>query len=152
MAKKKKKITRESESQREKPRFNWKRALMLALNIVIVFAVFRIGLYYFESLADAENQAGIIGMQVLYAVYTVALCALIIAYFVTNQGFSTDIPTPEQLTDDMTPDEKDAFIAERRVRVKKAKAILMWILPFVIVLFAEIIDVFLIDYYTSLFS
>ncbi len=77
-------------------------------------------------------------------VYYAALILSALGYIITNRGISRDIPTREQLRDDMDDAQKDEFIETIKTRRNKAKKFLIIVIP---LLFNFIFEIIYVLYY-----
>ena len=146
MAKKKKKSAHRrrekalSPGQQVKHRlkaFNWRLLLVLALNTVILFALYRVlvSLGYFVQ---------------VFTVYGTVLLGFVSGYLIYNRGLVPQSLTKEQLPADWSEQKKDEFLADAARRIRRSKWMLTVIFPLCIVFAYEIIDVLLLDFWRSL--
>ena len=71
---------------------------------------------------------------------------LSVVFIIWNRGVSKDVPTKEQLRDDMTDEEKEKFITDLIESRKKAKKVLLWLIPF---LFTLLIDAIVLIFFSQ---
>lgn len=111
----------------------------LTVNTVIVFSLYRflLSFKYFEIVLIA---------------YMTVLAAFVLAFVIYNRGFSRRNVTREMLPDDMTEEEKDAFIGEAKERLRKSKWMLTVILPFVFTFAFDAFSWLFSDIFSSLFG
>lgn len=114
-------------------------ALILAVNTVIVFSVYHllVNFKYFE---------------IVLIIYMVILSVSMLSYVIYNRGFSRKGLTPEMLPDDMTPEEKEAFILDGKTRLKKSKWLLTVIFPFLFTFGFDAFSWLITDYLLPLFK
>ena len=105
--------------------------LLLALNFILLFAVYQLFL-------RAESMIG------TYA-YLIATAALTVAYYIINRGFGGPITDPALLPDSWSYKEKCDYVETVKIRHEKAKKLLYWLLPLVVVLLIDFADIFLLD-------
>ena len=105
--------------------------LFLALNFIILFAVYQLFL-------RLEWMFGTI-------LYLLAAAALTVAYYIVNRGFGKPDIDPDTLPADWNPQKKSAYIEERRAAHERAKKILYWLFPLILVIGIDFIDLFLAD-------
>ena len=105
--------------------------LFLALNFIILFAVYRLFL-------RLEWMFGTI-------LYLLAAAVLTVVYYVVNRGFGKPDIDPATLPADWNPPKKSAYIEERRAAHERAKKILYWLFPLILVIGIDFIDLFLAD-------
>ena len=119
--------------------FNWNLFGKLALSFVIIFGLYQLGL----KLGELYNQVIITAVVLTYVIATTILAA---AFIIINRGISNDIPTKEQLRDDMSNEEKEKFITDLIESRKKAKKVLLWLIPF---LFTLLIDAIVLIFFSQ---
>ena len=105
--------------------------LLLILNFMILFAVYQLFLK-FESILGT-------------VLYLAAAGALTAAYCILNRGFAKPVLNPDELPKSWTPVEKCAYIEKAKSNFEKAKKLLYWLLPIILVLGIDFIDLFLLD-------
>ena len=105
--------------------------LLLALNFILLFAVYQLFL-------RAESMLG------TYA-YLIATAALTVAYYIINRGFGSPVTDPALLPDSWSYKEKCDYVETVKIRHEKAKKLLYWLLPLVVVLLIDFADIFLLD-------
>ena len=105
--------------------------LLLVLNFVILFAVYQIFL-------KMESMLGTI-------LYLIAAAVLTVVYYVMNRGFGKPEIDPDTLPADWNPQKKCAYIDERRAAHERAKKLLYWLFPLILVIGIDFIDLFLLD-------
>ena len=142
MAKKKKKssahrrrekeLSPQMQVKRRLKSLNWSLLAILALNTVLLFALYRVAvsLGYFVY---------------VFPIYGAALIGLLAAYLIYNRGLIPQRLTREQLPADWTEKQKDEFIADAARRIHRSKWMLTVIFPLCIVFAYEVIDVLLLD-------
>ena len=105
--------------------------LLLALNFILLFAIYQLFL-------RAESMIGTY-------VYLIATAALTIAYYIINRGFGSPITDASLLPDTWSYKEKCDYVETVKIRHEKAKNLLYWLLPLVVVLLIDFADIFLFD-------
>ena len=105
--------------------------LLLALNFILLFAVYQLFL-------RAESMIG------TYA-YLIATAALTVAYYIINRGFGGPVTDASLLPDSWSYKEKCDYVEMVKIRHEKAKKLLYWLLPLVVVLLIDFADIFLLD-------
>lgn len=112
--------------------------LLLALNFILLFAIYQLFL-------RAESAIGIY-------LYLAAAAILTVAYYLVNRGFGTPITDAASLPETWSYKEKCDYVEHVRARHESAKKILYWLLPLVLVLMIDFVEVFLIDSLKGLLS
>lgn len=115
--------------------FNWKLLGKLILSFVIIFSLYQLGL----KLGEIYNPIIITVVVVSYVIATTILAA---AFIIMNKGISNDIPTKEQLSDNMSNEEKEMFISDLIESKRKAKKILLVLIPLIFTLLFDMIYLF----------
>lgn len=105
--------------------------LLLALHFILLFAVYHLFL-------RAESMIGTY-------VYLIATAALTIAYYIINRGFGSPITDASLLPASWSYKEKCDYVETVKIRHEKAKVLLYWLLPLVVVLLIDFADIFLLD-------
>lgn len=119
---------------------NWSLIRKLAIRFALVFSVYQLCLklaVYFES---------IVIQQLTVIVYTGITTVLAAAFVLINGGLSTDVPTKEQLKNSLSDKEKEDIIELVKVRRKKAKKILIYLIPFI---FTLLFDMLYLIFFTN---
>lgn len=115
--------------------FNWKLFGKLVLSFVIIFGLYQLCL----KLGELYNQLIITAVVLTYVIATTILAAV---FIIMNRGVSNDIPTKEQLRDDMSNEEKEKFINDLIESKRKAKKILLVLIPLIFTLLFDMIYLF----------
>ena len=105
--------------------------LLLALNFILLFAIYQLFL-------RAESMIGTY-------VYLIATAALTVAYYIINRGFGNPITDPALLPESWSYTEKCDYVEMVRIRHDKAKGLLYWLLPLVVVLLIDFANIYLFD-------
>ena len=123
----------------EKKPFNWRLLLTLVCNTAIVFSVYRIAI-------QTTLFPYVLGL------YLTAAAVMTIVFVVYNRGFSRRGITAEMLPDTMSAQEKCEFLADGERRMKKSKWMLTVLFPLLFTFSYDIIELFVLEYFTALFS
>ena len=115
--------------------FNWRLFGKLILSFVIIFSLYQLGL----KLGELYNPTII---TVVVVTYVIATTILAVAFIIMNKGVSNGIPTKEQLRDDMSDEEKEKFIADLTESRKKAKKLLLVLIPLIFTLLFDMLYLF----------
>ena len=76
----------------------------------------------------------------------------IIAVFILNRGFNSRPTKREELSDDLTEEEKDAYLEEEKHRMGISRVLMYFILPLIVIIFIDLIDIYFGGIYKSLLS
>ena len=112
---------------------NWRLLGRLALSFVIIFGLYQLGL----KVADYTRNPVIV--DVLVITYVVATTVIGSTFIILNRGVSNDVPTKDQLKDTMTDEEKEKFIENLVNSRKKAKKLLLVLIPLVFTLLFDML-------------
>ncbi|MBP3396835.1 MAG: hypothetical protein J6L87_06660 [Clostridia bacterium] len=123
----------------EKKRQNRRYLLLLALNTLLFFMLYRILLAY----AELTDQT--FGSFLLMVLYMALLLGFGLAYLIYNRFFYRNGVMPEQLPPEWTEEQKAAFLEDARIRVEKSKWMLTIIFPLIFTFFIDAVDLFIID-------
>ena len=131
----------------EKPSFSklWKenksmrRMLILIVNTILFFAVYRVLLYYAE-MTDETFYSFCVMM-----LYLALLLGFVLAYLIYNRFLYRKGLTIDDLPDTMSFEEKQSFIEDGKARLEKSKWMMLIILPLVITFFIDTVDLFILD-------
>lgn len=116
---------------------NWKLLGRVAGLFVLVFSFYQI------CLNIAAQLNSVLIQQITVITYTAITTVLAVIFVFINGGISNDIPTKEQLSDELTDKEKEEFIEFIKNRRKKAKRILLYLIPFIFTLLFDTLYLFL---------
>lgn len=119
--------------------FNWKLALIVAVNTIIIFGFYRLMLnfYYFEFVMGG---------------YLVLTAVIVFAYFIYNRGMVRRNVTRDMLPEEWSEEQKDAYIADGETRLRKSKWMLTIIFPLVLTFLFDGIELFWGDFFARLFQ
>lgn len=85
-------------------------------------------------------------------VYMVMFTLFLLAYVIYNRGFSRRNLTVEMLPDEWSEEEKEAFLEDGRERMRKSKWMLLPIVAFGFTFAYDMIELFVIPYFRTMFS
>ena len=110
--------------------FNWKLALIVVINTIIIFGFYRLMLnfYYFE---------------IVMGVYLALTAIFVFAYVIYNRGFAGKGVTAEMLPDTMSYVEKCAFIEDAKARLHRSRWMLTLIFPIILAIAIDMMILFL---------
>ena len=118
---------------------NLRRTLILILNTVLFFALYRVLLYYAE-LTDETFYAFCV-----MVLYMALLVGFLLAYLIYNRFLYRKSLTVDDLPDTMSYDEKRDFIEDGKVRLERSKWMMLIILPLVVTFLIDAVDIFILD-------
>lgn len=84
--------------------------------------------------------------------YMVVFTLFLLAYVIYNRGFSRRNVTVEMLPDEWSEEKKEAFLADGRERMRKSKWMLLPIVAFGFTFAYDMIELFVIPYFRTMFS
>ena len=131
----------------ERPSFSklWKEnknlryLVILAINTVLFFSVYRVLLYYAEM---ADNAFYSFCIMILYMVL---LVGFVLGYLIYNRFLYRKSLTEEDLPSHLSAEEKQAFLADGKKRLEKSKWMMLFIFPLAIVLLLDAAELFIFD-------
>ena len=112
---------------------------LLALNTLLFFVLYRVLLYYTE-MTDNPYYSFIV-----MVLYMALLLGFVLAYLIYNRFLYRRGLTHEDLPDTMSPVEKQAFLDDGEMRLKKSKWMMLVIFPLVFTFLIDAIDLFVFD-------
>ena len=118
---------------------NTRYMIILIINTILFFAVYKVLLYY------AELTQVTVYSFVVMVVYMALFVIFLVAYLIYNRFLYRKNLTPEDLPDTMSPEQKEAFIADGNLRLKKSKWMMLIILPLVVTFLIDAIDIFILE-------
>ena len=118
---------------------NLRYLLVLALNTVLFFSVYRVLLYYADL---AENAYYSFCVMLLYMA---ALVGFVLGYLIYNRFLYRKNLTEEDLSDEMSAEEKREFIADGKRRLERSKWMMLFIFPLALVLLMDAAELFIFD-------
>ena len=134
---KKKRTAREKISPaKEKKKIDVKLVIKLLVSFFVIFSV------YFTMMKIAEIYGILLIQKITFFTYIGAITLLGSLYVVFNKGVSRDVPTEDDLPDTMSKEEKRELVEMRLRDREKAKKVLIFLLPFVLTLLVDVINVF----------
>lgn len=113
--------------------------VLLVVNTVLFFTVYRVLISYGE-LTDKTFLAFL-----SMVVYLTLLLGFTIAYLVYNRFFYRHGLTKEQLSDEWSDEEKEAFLADAAARVQKSKWMLTVIIPLLFTFLIDSLQLFIFE-------
>ncbi len=131
----------------EKPTFSklWREnqklryLVILIVNTALFLGVYRVLLHYGEL---AQNAYYSFCAMILYMVL---FLGFLLGYLIYNRFLYRKNLTVEDLPDTMTAEQKEAFIADGKERLRKSKWVMLIILPIVVTFLVDAIDLFVLD-------
>ena len=115
------------------------RLILLVVNTLLFFTVYRVLLYYGE-LTDQT-----FGSFIVMAIYTALLCGFVLAYLIYNRFLYRKGVTAEQLPAEWDEEKKAEFLADGERRLEKSKWMLTVIIPLLLTFMIDAIDLFILD-------
>lgn len=117
----------------EKTKFKWKHALKYLGIGFLLYAVLKVLL--------------LLDLRIFFVIYELLAGIPIIAYVIVVRGRMGKTPTPEELPEDWSPAEKQAFIDEENALKKKGRPLIMVALPLII----AIMMAFITEYFFPIY-
>ena len=113
--------------------------LILAVNTVLFFAVYRTLLFYTELTQQP------FASFVVFVLYGVLLVGFVLAYLIYNRFLYRKGLTPEQLPDDWSAEQKCAFLADGERRLERSKWMMTIIFPLLFTFLIDTFDLFILE-------
>lgn len=112
-----------------------KKVGILFANFILVYFLFR----FLITLSERLQMIWIYYVTVI--IYALGITGLFIAFFILNGfGFSRAERTREELPEKWTEERKDDFMAKQPERKKKARFLVLFILPLILTFFVSYIE------------
>ena len=109
-------------------------------NFIVLYFLYR----FLIALSEKLQMAWIYYVTVI--VYSLALVGLFIAFFILNGfKFGREERTREELPKKWTEEQKDRFMEEQPARKKKARFLILFILPLILTFFVSYIELYIIS-------
>ncbi len=118
---------------------NIRYLILLCVNTILFFTVYRVLLSYGEL--TQETFYSFIAMTL----YMALLLGFVLAYLIYNRFFYRKGVTPEQLPNEWSEAEKQAFLEDGTRRMERSRWMLTIIFPLVVTFFIDAVDLFIID-------
>lgn len=118
---------------------NLRYLVILAINTVLFFSVYRVLLYYAEM---ADNAFYSFCVMILYMVL---LVGFVLGYLIYNRFLYRKNLTEEDLPADMPTEEKQEFLADGKRRLERSKWMMLFIFPLALVLLLDAAELFIFD-------
>lgn len=122
---------------------NARYLILLAINTILFFAVYRVLLFYAERTDETYYSF------IVMVLYMVLLAVFVIWYLIYNRFLYRKNLTKDDLSSDMTDEEKEAFLADGRERLAKSKWMMLIIFPLVFTFLIDAVDLFILDLFRS---
>lgn len=113
--------------------------VLLVVNTILFFTVYRVLISYGE-LTDKTFLAFL-----SMVLYLTLLLGFTIAYLVYNRFFYRHGLTKEQLSDEWSDEEKEAFLADAALRMQKSKWMLTVIIPLLFTFLIDSLQLFIFE-------
>ena len=117
----------------EKVKFKWKKALLLFGSGILLYAILKVFL--------------VLDLRIFFVIYELLAAIPIIAYIIVVRGRLGNAPKPEELPDDWSDAEKQAFIEEEAALKKKGRPLLFVAFPILIAVMMAFITEYFIPIY-----
>ena len=126
-------------STEQKNRKNLRYLILLAVNTVLFFTLYRVLLSFGEMTQQTFYSF------VCMVLYLALLLGFTLAYLIYNRFFYRQGITYEQLPEEWSAEKKIAFVEDAKARMEKSKWILTIIFPLVLTFFVDAVDLFILD-------
>ena len=113
--------------------------MILAVNTVLFFAVYRTLLFYTELTQKPYASF------VVFVLYGLLLVGFVLAYLIYNRFLYRKGLTPEQLPEDWSAEKKCAFLADGERRLERSKWMMTVIFPLLFTFLIDTLDLFILE-------
>ena len=117
-----------------------RHVLMLFLNTVLFFVLYRVLLFYAEMTGETFYSF------LVMVLYMALLLGFTLGYILYNRCFYRRGVTVEQLPEDWSEEKKQEFLADDLRRAERSRWMLTVIFPLVVTFFIDTVDLFIIDF------
>lgn len=118
---------------------NLRYLILLIVNTVLFFALYRALLYYAERTDDTYWSF------VVMVTYMVLLLGFTVGYLIYNRFLYRKGLTKEELCPDWTEEQKETFLADGARRLSRSRWMMLIIFPLLFTFLMDVIDLFIID-------
>ena len=136
-----KRIKRERQSNNEKKGISSDQVLWLLGLIALSMTLLAIYRYFLSTPY----------FPAVLTVYMASFALLILVYVIYNRGFSRRNLTKEMLNDAWSDEEKEAFLENGKLRMKKSKWILFLIIAIGVTFAFDMLELFVLPYFENMF-
>ena len=132
---------KEPHAEKNKSKQGQKRrsAVLLAVNTLLFFSLYRVLLNY------AEQTDETFWSFVVMVLYMTLLLGFTLAYLVYNRFLYRKGLTAEDLSPDWTAEQKQAFLADGERRLRRSRWMMLIIFPLLFTFLMDATDLFIID-------
>ena len=115
------------------------RAVLLLVNSILFFTVYRVLLFF------AERTDNTWPSFVVMVLYLALLLGFTLAYLIYNRFLYRKGLTPDQLSPAWSEEQKAEFLADGERRLEKSRWMMLIIFPLVLTFFIDAFDLFILD-------
>ena len=130
---------KETKAPSQKRRGGRRDLILLIVNTLLFFTVYRVLLYYAELTDDTYYSF------MVMVLYLSLLLGFTVAYLIYNRFFYRHGLTRDRLCPDWSEAQKDAFLADAKRRFDRSRWMMLIIFPLLFTFFMETADLFIID-------
>ena len=130
---------KETKAPSQKRRGGRRDLILLIVNTLLFFTVYRVLLYYAELTDDTYYSF------MVMVLYLSLLLGFTVAYLIYNRFFYRHGLTRDRLCPDWSEAQKDAFLADAKRRFDRSRWMMLIIFPLLFTFFMETVDLFIID-------
>ncbi len=123
----------------QKLRANRRMLLILILNTICFFSVYKILLFYAERTDETFYSF------LVMVLYMAMLIGFSLGYFIYNRFLYRKGLTPADLPDTMSAEQKEAFLQDGERRLQRSKWIMTIIFPLIFTFLIDAIDLFILE-------
>ncbi len=128
-----------NEPNAKKPREHKRYLVLLILNTLLCFVVYRVLLHYAELTEDT------FWSFLVMVIYMALLLCFGLAYLIYNRFLYRKGLTAEQLPEEWSAEQKCAFLADGERRLHRSRWMMLIIFPLIFTFLIDAFDLFIID-------
>lgn len=126
-------------TEQEKKRSNRRYLILLIINTLLCFTLYRVLLFYAERTDDT------FWSFLLMVTYMALLLGFGLAYLIYNRFLYRKGITAEQLPEDWSAEQKCAFIADGERRLHRSRWMMLILIPLLFTFMIDTFDLFIVD-------
>ena len=132
-------MKRSSKPSSPKQKQNLRNLILLTVNTLLFFSLYRLLLHYAERTDDTYWSF------LVMVLYLALLLGFTLGYLIYNRFLYRKGLTKEQLCPDWSEEQKDAFLADGERRLARSKWVMLIIFPILFTFLMDVTDLFFID-------
>lgn len=126
-------------TEHEKKRSDRRYAILLAVNTLLFFTLYRVLLFY------AERTDNTFWSFLVMVTYMALLLGFGLAYLIYNRFLYRKGITPDQLPEEWSAEQKCAFLADGERRLRRSRWMMLILIPLLVTFMIDTFDLFILD-------